>query len=105
MFFKVIQVFFFALEWFGMSFQKFLLAYWFGTKLEVFSSSAKWFGIEVRTFLSSSKWFGTKLRAFFSSAIWFRTEYRACLSSGEWFGTKLQNSECFSLPRNRIGLE
>jgi hypothetical protein len=64
MFFKVIRVFFFALEWLGMSFQKFLLAYWFGTKLEVFFSSAKWFGTEAQSFLSSSYWFGTKLRVF-----------------------------------------
>jgi hypothetical protein len=70
-FLKVVRVFFFVLEWFGTSFQKFFL---------------------------SLNGFGTKLCMF--SFLRMGTEFGAFLSSPKWFGTKLRGSECFSLQRN-----
>ncbi len=72
-FLKVIQVFFFVLEWFGTSFQKFFFRLIIRNKIPSVFSSAKWFS---------------------------RTKFRAFLFFAEWFRTKLQGSAWFSLLRN-----
>jgi hypothetical protein len=57
-FWKVVRVLFFVLEWFGTSFQQFFLS---------LNGSECFFllrmGTEFGAFLSSSEWFGTKLRS------------------------------------------
>jgi hypothetical protein len=99
MFLKVIQAFFFVLEWFGASFQKFFFPLMVSNKIpSVFLfCEMVWNRIlSIFIFLWNGSERNYKVPSnflFHKMAKWLGTEFRAFLSSSEWFGTKLRSSK------------